>query len=462
MPTSVLPSWIALLQGRALLLSMLIFTPPALVPDGSVLAQGTSSKWTSFRPRTSIRPLMANTGFQPGFQPGRYMIYVGNADPAGMTVGEWQANGPIVLQPGDKWLATLLPQSGLRLERDPAILLNYGKPTGGLSQIYTASEDSASWQAICVLPVGIDPRPNCFGGSSNITDVGKPGTFSRWESFTPDPRQFGGQPGGVWPLKVVGYPHFVAGEYMIYVASSGAAGLSISTWNSFGPVKLLGGDKWQATLRPRAQVVMERNPATLTAYPAPDSHHAMIYARNEDRSVWQAICVLPIGMAVQTSCFGGSSLVTFAPAKKKIDLEGALHGRYRGNVTTYKVMQTDKPPVSQSGKIELAVQDGAVTGTLTSSDRMYQLTARLSGRIDGNHFVANLEGNSQYVGASGSQGAAGAVENVMRYWFEFPFRGQISGTFQSGIWTGKYEAKSTDQRPKPTALTGTWNAGPEP
>lgn len=418
-------------------------------------AQGPGSKWTSFRPRAGIQPLMAPSGFIPG----RYMIYVGNADPIGMTVSEWQTNGPLVLQAGDRWLASLMPNSGLRLEREPAALLNYAKPSGGFAQIYAASEDPTSWQAVCVLPVGVTPRPNCFGGSRNITDVGKPGTFSRWDAFTPDPRQFAGQPGGVWPLRVIGYPNFVAGHYMIFVANAGPHGREIATWNTFGPVHLIGGDRWQATLRPQAQLMMERNPATLINYTKPDQHHAMIYVRNDDRSVWQAICVLPQGqgMAVQTHCFGGSNKISYVPGTKQPGPGETLEGAFAGRISLRYVWPSGAQgadATSQDGRIEFTVRDGSVSGSLTVTRKTTTVTARFGGRLDGTSgFTGTLEGASVYKPETDRISSI-----IVKALLAFPFRGRISGRFERGAWTGRYEAQSTDQRERPVGISGNWTA----
>lgn len=452
----------ALPIARAVLFVVLAIAHFAIMSSLPVVAQSDRSPWTSFRPRSSLIPLITNTGFLPG----QYMIYVGNADPLGMTVGEWQVSGPVTLQPGDKWLATLMPHSVLRLERDPAALLNHGRPPQGLSQVYAANEDPASWQAICVLPVGVNPRPTCFEGTRNITDVGVASTFSRWNAITPDSRQFAGQPGSLWPLRVIGYPNFVAGAYMIYVANAGPAGRDVSRWNSFGPVRLVGGDKWQATLRPGAQLQMDRNPATLISYTTPDIHHAMIYVRNEDPSTWQAICVLPTGADVQTMCFGGSNKITYVPEQKPV--AAGIEGQFRGRAT-FRYRRQDETAQSPSspadaGQIDLTVRAGTIVGTMVITHGDARVAAQFSGRVEGtNRFVAVLEGRSVYTKPFDQTNKSDRIAGIIvKSLFEFPFQGQISGTFESGAWSGVFEARSTDQRAKPVGLSGAWTTDRQP
>lgn len=164
-------------------------------------------------------------------------------------------------------------------------------------------------------------------------------TLSRWTSITSDPRQYAAQPGGVMPLVVLGAPSFAPGPYMVYVGSSNPDGRTVSRWNSFGPFNLQGTDKWAAYLLPQSQLRLERNSAALLPYSNPGPTGAMIYARNNDTSSWQAICVLPIGMNVQPDCFGGSGNVV-------LDVKGTgggTDGTYIGRVTAEPDAQTATP-----------------------------------------------------------------------------------------------------------------------
>lgn len=134
-------------------------------------------------------------------------------------------------------------------------------------------------------------------------------TFSKWTSITPDQRQYAAQPGGVMPLMVMGGVNFAAGNYMVYIGSSNPNGMTVAKWNTFGPFSLQSEDKWSATLLPQSQLRMDRNAAGLLSYSNPGKNRAMIYARNDDTSSWESICVLPVGMPVNPNCFGGSGSV---------------------------------------------------------------------------------------------------------------------------------------------------------
>jgi hypothetical protein len=112
------------------------------------------------------------------------------------------------------------------------------------------------------------------------------------------------------PLVVLGGTSFAPGRYMIHVGSSNPDGKTVLSWNSFGPFDLQGNDKWAAYLLPQARLRLEKNPAALLPYAGPGPAGAMIYARNTDISSWQSICVLPVGMPVQSNCFGSNVLST--------------------------------------------------------------------------------------------------------------------------------------------------------
>jgi hypothetical protein len=175
--------------------------PPAAVP--------TYSKWTSITPDPrqfatqpgGALPLIVLDGDTPHFDAGQYMIYVAPSNPNGMKVSRWNRFGPFTLQGNDKWKATLLPQSQLRMERNPAPLQPYAGPGPTHAMIYVRNDDLASWHSICVLPVGTgkNVQPDCFGGTRQCrvraqrtgvdTADGRRGLFGRRRA-----RQLGREP----------------------------------------------------------------------------------------------------------------------------------------------------------------------------------------------------------------------------------------------------------------------------
>ena len=298
----------------------------------------TLSKWTSITPdprqfatqRGGVLPLVVLGGDTPYFDAGQYMIYVAPSNPNGMKVSRWNAFGPFALQGNDRWKVTLLPQSQLRMENNPAALQAYASPGPTRAMIYVRNEDVTSWHSICVLPVGTgkNVQPDCFGGTGNVVlrARAEPSRHRRRQSRPTangrrSPRilgQFATQPGGVLPLIVLGgtTPYFEAGQYMIYVAPSNPNGMKVSRWTPFGPFTLQGHDKWRATLLPQSQLRMETNPAALESYASPGPTRAMIYVRNDDVTSWHSICVLPVGTGknVQPDCFGGTGNVVYEPS----------------------------------------------------------------------------------------------------------------------------------------------------
>ncbi len=347
----------------------------AMIVAGSflfALTVATAQPTTTYSRWVSLTPDPRQFATQPGgvlplavvgdasFAAGRYMIYVATSNPDGKTISRWSSFGPFNLQGGEKWQAMLLPGAKLRMEKNPAALLTYSSPGSGQAMIYARNEDRSSWQSVCVLPVGGNVRTDCFGGTSNVVFAGAgSATLSKWTSITPDQRQFAAQPGGMLPLAVLGGPNFVAGAYMIYVGPANPDGRAVGKWNAFGPFTLEGDDKWAAHLLPQSQLRMEKNPAGLLPYPSPGAMRAMIYARNDDTSSWQAICVLPVGMTVTPSCFGGSGNIV-------VDVKGlaaGIDGTYSGSIA---VTQTtpEKLKAVGPGTLTLTVTNGTVSGTM--------------------------------------------------------------------------------------------------
>jgi hypothetical protein len=447
------------------------------------------SKWRSFDPKAGILPL------DSGFRPGQYMIYVANSDPNGRVVSRWNNFGPLTLQAGDRWDATLMPSAQLRLEKAVATSGDMHSGGAGRASIYARNGDIAAWQSICVLPVGVPVRPNCFGGTMNVVDGGQPNTFSQWASITPDHRQFEGQPGGVIPLIVRSYPQFLAGSYMIYVANSDPHGMTISRWNTFGPVTLKGHDKWAAVLLRNAQLRLEKNEAALLPYATPDSQHAMIYTRNDDFSSWHSICVLPVGMTVEENCFGGSNNIvhvgqkptaqtTILPPQRSpqgpaipptvpqsgapgATTAGGAGGIFAGEVT---IRRGDAKP-GVPGTIELTVRDGKVSGSMTWPPGQSRMTARFAGAVGADlRMTARVDGNSEWLGNkptgySGPYDAGkairGNIDGLLQFATTYPFSGELTGRMDGGGWTGTYQARSTDKRNNPVMLRGTWKAAPK-
>lgn len=156
-------------------------------------------------------------------------------------------------------------------------------------------------------------------GSGGAPKAATPATYSKWTSVTPEPGQFAGQPGHVLPLTVLGSPTFETGQYMIYTAVSDPHGRTISTWWTQGPFTLGPHEKWKVTLFGASAgengFRIEKNPPDLMQYSDSGDRHAMIYVRNDDKSRWRSICVLPVGTgkSVLPDCFGGSQNVVYAP-----------------------------------------------------------------------------------------------------------------------------------------------------
>jgi hypothetical protein len=429
----------------------------------SAVAQATFSRWASFTPDPrqfstqpgGVSPLAVIGG--ASFVAGQYMIYVAASNPDGKSVSRWSSFGPFVLQGGDKWQASLLPGAKLRMERNPAALLPYSSLGATNAMIYVRNDDRSSWQSICVLPLGGNVRTDCFGGTSNVVYGGAgASTLSKWTSITLDQRQFAAQPGGVFPLAVLGGPSFAAGKYMIYVGASNPDGRAVSQWNQFGPFDLQGNDKWAAHLLPQSQLLMERNVASVQTYSNPGPANAMIYARNDDASSWQAICVLPLGRTVQPDCFGGSGNVV-------LDIKGAAGGledTFTGQVTLTKVAAQK---VGGTGSLTLMVKAGTVTGSMTSRIAYVVREAAISGTMSSDgRITATIKGTSRYDKPKPTEKMEVLAWELVNTLVTYPFQGTFTGTVVNGQASGSFTAYRTDKpQADNTLVAGTWQASPQ-
>lgn len=111
----------------------------------------------------------------------------------------------------------------------------------------------------------------------------------QWQNFTRDPRAFATQPGGVCPIGA-----YRPGQYRILVGPTGPDGMTMPPpwWNSYGPYRFSKGDKWIAVLGWQSRLDrFEKNVGELLPYADPGARSA-VYARNNDSSQWQAICIV--------------------------------------------------------------------------------------------------------------------------------------------------------------------------
>jgi hypothetical protein len=466
-------------------------------------AQTTFSKWISVTPDQrqfsaqpgGVMPLQILGG--AAFAPGQYMVYVARSHPDGLTVSQWNTFGPFDLQGADKWAAYLQPQSQLRMEKNPAALLPYAGPGPAGAMIYVRNTDISSWQSICVLPVGMSARPDCFCDANRPQDIihvlAPWDTRSRWTSITPDQRQNAAQPGGLFPLNVVvvceasslgalpaHHPHvppphshtpahgggavatggaaFVAGPYMIYVANSDPAGQTVSKWNTFGPIQLQSNDKWAAYLLPQARVRLDRNSAATMRYSDPGPNRAMIYVRNSEIKSWQSICVLPVGKSVQPDCFGGSSNVVYDVKGKPAGIEGT----YAGKVTLRQRRRTSyglKTLPVITGTIKLTVTKGQISGSMTIISANARQEAAISGQVSADgRITASVQGKSEYTGSwspSGPADLSGAIEKIIS---EFQIRGSLSGAIADNRASGSLQAQGAKGDTVYRQIDGTWQA----
>jgi hypothetical protein len=137
----------------------------------------TLSKWTSITPDQrqfaaqpgGVMPLVVFN--DSSFEAGLYMVYYGNADSDGRQISQWQTLGPVQLDSNRRYLAELGGPSRLDFREAGGALIMYSEPGPGRAMVYARNRDVIHWNAICILPVGMDPMEDCFGGYSNIVYV---------------------------------------------------------------------------------------------------------------------------------------------------------------------------------------------------------------------------------------------------------------------------------------------------
>jgi hypothetical protein len=217
---------------------------------------------------------------------------------------------------------------------------------------------------------------------------------------------------------------------------------------------LQGNDKWAAYLLPDARLRLERNSASTMLYSSPGANRVMIYARNNDPSAWQAICVLPAGMPVQPNCFGGSGNLV-------LDVRGTagiVAGAYVGKVTWWiNFGRLER----EQGEIKLTATKDQISGSMTFVHPMVRREAVISGKVtaDG-RIAATVEGKSEWRGQP--QPPPDPTTPIMQAMFDFPFRGELTGIISDKHASGSFKARSLPTKlRKPSDIKGTWQASPQ-
>lgn len=182
-----------------------------------------------------------------------------------------------------------------------------------------------------------------------------------WYSYTNDQRAFVGQPGSVFPL-----PSVEPGAYMILVGPAGPDGLDLPPpwFNTYGPYTLGANSKWRAIVGALSKLeIFEENEAVLLPYSDPGPV-AVIYARNRDRTKWNAICAAPAA-AVVSKIFnnGNGNGVSSGPTEPTVF---SIENPYL--ITEIVDYHHNSGKGAEPGEIALMDEQGAIYGPWQASN----------------------------------------------------------------------------------------------
>lgn len=123
------------------------------------------------------------------------------------------------------------------------------------------------------------------------------------QAFTPDPRAFATQPGGVLPMRW----EYDPGKYLIHIAEAGKYGTDTpKIVKTYGPYELVAGSNYRALINddgdipaqpgnlPLPYLKWEKDHSTLISYSKPVGGKARVYVRNEvPGDMFYALCLEP-------------------------------------------------------------------------------------------------------------------------------------------------------------------------
>lgn len=155
--------------------------------------------------------------------------------------------------------------------------------------------------------VTADSAAGAAGGTGGAGGAvaGGGGSISPWTTLRPS--------SSVAALRVLSGTGFAPGNYVVFVGRTDESGRLVTGHVSYGPYEVRADETWRATMGTTLR--FER-----TGTSSAGRDRASIQAENTDIGRWQAICVLPAGMAV-SSCGGGHENVGVAP--EPADVAGA-------------------------------------------------------------------------------------------------------------------------------------------